>query len=240
MAMVMFREISLADLLMNKFNTFFSELCKDTPIKVAYKDESKFMKLLGTLLFFNEGFMNLFVTTIGNTVYYPSRQNIREHEAEAILILAHEYQHIKDNQRIGKIIYPLIYLLPQCLALLSLLSLLAFTNSYAWLFLAFLLFLLPIPSPGRKYIELRGYKMSLFVYNLYLKQNNFLSDERKERLINMCDSYNFQFTEGTYYFMWPFGVKDELKSFVSEVVGERINYSDTYINVSKAFKESQK
>ena len=82
--------------------------------------------------------------------------------------------------------------------------------------------------------------MSLFVYNLYLKHNNFLYDERKERLINMCDSYDFYFTGANYYFMWPFGVKAELKKFASEVVNERIDYPDTYTNVSRAFRESQK
>jgi len=225
---------------MYKFNTFVNELSKDTPIKVAYKDESKFMKLLGTLLFFNKGFMDIFITTIGNTVYYPNRKWIMDHEIDAILVLAHEYEHIKDNQRLGKILYPLMYLFPQCLGLLSLLAVLAFITPYAWFFLLFLLCFAPIPSPGRKYIELRGYKMSLYIYNLYLKHHGFLSDERKERLMNMCDSFDMYFTGGSYYFMWPFGVKDELKSFTRNLVNERIKESETYVNVGKAFHKCLK
>jgi len=135
---------------MYKFNTFVNELCKDTPIKIAYKDESLFMKLIGALLFFNKSFMKLFITTIGNTVYYPNRQVIIEHEKDAILVLAHEYEHIKDNQRLGRVIYPLMYLFPQCLGLLSFLTVFAFITPYAWLFLICLLFFAPIPSPNGK------------------------------------------------------------------------------------------
>ena len=42
-------------------------------LKVEFKDESKFMKFLGVLLFFNKEFMSNYSTTIGNTVYFPSR-----------------------------------------------------------------------------------------------------------------------------------------------------------------------
>ena len=43
-------------------------------IRIAFKDESFLMKLLGFLLFFTKEFMTRFTTTIGNTVYFPSRE----------------------------------------------------------------------------------------------------------------------------------------------------------------------
>ena len=45
--------------------------------KLAYKDESLFMKLLGVLTYpFNQRFMDGFITTIGTTVYFPDRSSL--------------------------------------------------------------------------------------------------------------------------------------------------------------------
>jgi len=172
-------------------------------VKIAFKDESFLMKLLGFLLFFTKGFMTSFTTTLGNTVYFPSREWLEKNEHSAIRILAHEIVHIHDRKKLNKrgtvILYPVLYLIPQILAVFSLLAFLAFIN-LNWLFcLLFLLFLAPIPAPGRFYIESRGYTMNLFVASLdaMYGHSGFYPGVYTRVLAK-------QFTGSNYWFMWPF------------------------------------
>jgi hypothetical protein len=128
------------------------------------------MRFLAVLLFFNKGFMTEFSTTIGNTIYLAKR-----HEGD-VEVLAHEYTHVFDSRRYGAFIYSLQYLFPQCLALLSLLSLGAIATPWwppAFYFITALVFLgclAPLPAPWREKYEFRGYKMSLVVLSLSYKQ----------------------------------------------------------------------
>jgi len=60
-------------------------------VEIKYKDESLFMKALGLLLSFNKTFMTSFTTTIGSTIYFPSRKWLAERNPETtIAIVAHE------------------------------------------------------------------------------------------------------------------------------------------------------
>ena len=223
-----------------RFNKFVQELSKDIPVKVAYKDESKLMKFLGAILFFNKGFMDLYITTLGNTVYYPSRAWVQDHPTDATLVMAHEYVHMKDNSRLGKIKYPIMYLFPQVLAVLSLLTVLAFFTPYAWFFLTFLLCAAPIPAPGRKYIELRGYKMSLYALYLNLSELNFDESAIARALMKSAEYGNSQFTGAGYYFMWPKGVESELKLFATCLLDGSADLSeDYYTNTKQAFENSK-
>lgn len=221
-----------------RFENFVDELRKNTDINVKYKDESGFMKFLGALLFFNKAFMTLFITTIGHTVYYPSRTMFANNPESAILVMAHEYVHIKDSERMG-FWYKPSYLLPQALGLLSLLTFFAFLTPYAWFFLAFLIFFAPIPSPGRKNIELRGYKMSIFSYYLILKELNYDDVYIAGSLNSFAKDSNKYFTTSAYYFMWPFGVENDLTKFASEVIsGDVTKDNENYKVVKAAFEAS--
>lgn len=171
-------------------------------IKIAFKDESFLMKLLGFLLFFTKGFMTRFTTTLGKTVYFPSLEWIAKSEHDAIKVLAHEIVHIHDQKKMNKygtiILYPLLYLFPQILSIFSLLAFLAFIN-LNWLFcLLFLLFLAPLPAPGRFYIESRGYTMNLFLRSLPFYSHYRYNAEDYAKLLAKY------FTGPLYYWMWPF------------------------------------
>ena len=41
--------------------------------KIVSKQDSKLMRILGKILFFNKDFMTRYITVIGNTVYVPSK-----------------------------------------------------------------------------------------------------------------------------------------------------------------------
>jgi len=170
---------------------------------IKFKDKSLFMKCLGKLLFFNKGFMNDYITTIGTKVYWPSKEKFDQYPLGSFLTLAHEYVHIMDyKENPSKFI--LGYLFPQVLAIFSLFSVLAFISPWFLLFLLFLLTLSPLPAPFRKKAELRGYGMSL-------KVRNWLGWNINE------DLYVDKFTSSAYYYMWPFkSIKKELKEWSSQ------------------------
>jgi len=159
-----------------------------TAIKIKNKEDSRLMRLIGKLMFFNPSFMTNFITTIGKTIYLPKGFS---KEFTNIEVLAHETQHIVDSKKIP-LLYGVAYLFPQILILLSLLSLGAIWGSKLWLLnLLWLLCALPIPAPFRMLIERRGYMMSAAV-NYWLWGNDHY------------ELYLNYFTGPAYYFMWPF------------------------------------
>lgn len=170
-----------------KFDKALAVANKHFPkLKIKYKDKSIFMKLLSYVLFFNKKFMTNYVTTIGNTIYYPSKEYINENEQRSIIILCHELMHLK-QYFFG---FSFTYLLPQSLALFGLLG---FANPYWFICL---LFLLPIPSITRFMYELEAYSITMYVQNkLGLKTN-----------INNLVS---KFTGPDYYYMYP--IKSEME-----------------------------
>lgn len=162
-------------------------------VKLVKKSDSRLMRFLGKLMFFNKKFMTRFYTTLGSTIYVPD-DFWDDNDAHTVSVFAHECKHIHDKSRLS-FIYELIYTCPQILALLSLLALLAIWFSNWWLVaLVSLVFAAPIPSPGRMYIERRGYLMSL-ACSYWLWGNS--NDYPHEWVLK-------QFTSGNYYWMWPF------------------------------------
>ena len=153
-------------------------------IEIAYKDESKFMQLLGKLLFFNKRFMTSYTTTISDTVYFPSRDSVKQNRDTAALVLGHELQHVNDAHKMTFPIFALMYLSPQIFALLAILAI-----WFSPLWLLALVCLLPIPSPGRTVLELHGYAVSTVLIRRWC---SWRAD---------CVS---QFTTSAYYWMWPF------------------------------------
>ena len=156
-------------------------------VKISFKSESKLMRFLSHLLFFNKGFMSGYITVIGKTVYFPSREWLSKNRDSAAQTLCHEFVHIADENLVGSFVFRLSYLFPQWM------SLFAFSVFFAgpWS-LAFLIFLLPLPAPFRTFWELRGYAMTDAVFF-----------ERYKQFAGK-DHLTEQFTSSNYYFMWPF------------------------------------
>jgi len=154
--------------------------------EVRKKSQSFVMKVLGSFLFFNKGFMTRYITTIYPKIYVPDWWGrYKKNNYLELGILMHEYVHLMDRKRLGWF-FNILYLSPQIFALFALG---AFWNLW---FLLFLLFLLPWPSPGRTWIEMRGYRMTIAF---------FYWTKRKKYDINMIVG---QFTGENYYYMFPF------------------------------------
>ena len=130
--------------------------------------------------------MTSYISVIYPRMYVPKLPWKENDHYSAILVLAHEWVHLSDRKRFG-FLFDIGYLFPQCLAFLSLLA--PFLSVW-WLLC--LLFLLPIPSPTRAWLEFRGYSMTM-ACKWWLTGNgiNYYWIER-------------QFVGQWYYFMWPF------------------------------------
>ena len=79
-------------------------------LKIIEKTSSPLMRFLGGAMFFNKGFMTEFTTTIGDTVYIPSKDWLDRN----LPVLIHEVVHMYDEKRIG-MFYKMGYLFPQLL-----------------------------------------------------------------------------------------------------------------------------
>lgn len=206
-------------------------------LKVSYKTDSKLMKFLGKVLFFNSEFMTRYTTVLGKTIYFPSRDFVKKNPMARLITLAHEYQHVRDSSRLSFLIFALVYLSPQILAPLMLF----FCFLYWWLgILLFILFLTPLPAYGRMLIEKRGYVMTLFAFNEIYLERNLDFKTRKELLLSKVSKINKNFTSSDYYFMWPFGLKKSLKKQVDRILSEEIlKDRDTFLEVRRALRDSQ-
>lgn len=159
---------------------------------IVYKDASTLMKILGALAFFNPKFMTTYTTTIGTTMYVP-RKDFTELQGGYVSVICHEMVHMRQSAQQG-FLYYVKYFFPQWLALLSLFAVLAVLSPWFLLFLIALVALAPLPAPGRRDIELEGYKMSLAVR--FWQSGQLLDPD-----------FAFaagQFSGSAYYFMWPF------------------------------------
>lgn len=174
--------------------------------QVVKKSESKLMKTINWVVKrFNPEFMD-YITTIGATIYVPDDFVERNDETQVVEILAHETQHIIDYVA-SPVLFTLSYLFPQVLALLSVLALGAIFNTWMLLWLIALVFLAPIPSPGRYKTELRGYRTSILfarhrtVFDGYRYARIGYSDQEMMQLHKWISD---QMTTASYYFAWPF------------------------------------
>src|SRR6266699_1946330 len=122
-------------------------------LKIAYKDQTWWMRFLGKILFFNKKFMSNYTTTIGNTVYFPSQEFVRQRPISSIVVLLHELVHINDARQISSALFSFLYLTPQILTLLALPLWLLFGWKLGLLWIA--LFISPLPSYFRMHFEKR-------------------------------------------------------------------------------------
>jgi hypothetical protein len=182
-----------------QINRRVRSLADELGATIRYKNESKFMRGLAKVLFFAPRFNTDTATTIGKTIWLPSREWARD-DRRCWMVLAHELVHVTDAIRVSGVLFALSYLFPQCLALLAPLALIP---GCGW-FLACLAFLAPIPSPTRAHWELRGYGISLAC--LYW---------RKIPTVGPKYIIERHFVGPTYYYMWPFrqAVQDKMDRY---------------------------
>lgn len=179
----------------------FEALQRSENVKVRYKDESWLMKLIGKLMFYNPDFSTHFITTLGETVYFPSRSEVETDYQIAWEVLSHEAVHVEDYRNSKpKFLFMLKYMMPQILAVFALLA----PVLWSWWPLLALVFLLPLPAPWRRDIEMRGYAMSMAVWYWYSRSG--IPQALKSETVD-------HFTGAEYYFTYPF------KQAVTEEVG---------------------
>jgi len=154
------------------------------------KKKSLLIKIVSKLFFFNKKFLTGYVTTLYPKVYVPELPWREKDNVAAMATLAHEYVHLKDRKKMW-LFFNFLYLFPQNLALFSVLG---FFNP--WWYMC-VLFLLPIPSPTRAWLEFRGYRMTLAIWSHFLGKN---WDHGK--FINSIVERNF--AGSAYYWMFPF------------------------------------
>lgn len=159
-----------------RWDSTIAAISKDVKgFKLVKKEDSKVQKVLGKLLgVLGMKYMNYW-TTIAPKVY----SGVGEQSPSRWKTMQHEWVHLKDIAKFKWPLFILVYYSPQVFVLLSLL---AFVNLW-WLLC--LVFLLPLPSPGRMWLEMRGYRRSV-------------------ELGRSSKSLVKQFTGKAYYFMWPF------------------------------------
>jgi hypothetical protein len=131
-------------------------------------------------------------TTLGKTVYFPSRTFVSVTTGWtgykiAWKTLAHELVHVDDASRLGPL-FAFAYATPQIFALLATLAIFWSKWHLLWL-----VALLPIPSPLRAWLELRGYAMSMAV-NFW--RHGAITNETRYWIEGM-------FTSSIYYWMLP-------------------------------------
>jgi hypothetical protein len=169
-------------------------------MKILPKSSSKLMKAIGWLFGVTKispEFMTQYITIIGNTVYYPDQKLENPDSESMVRVIAHETMHVADSKRFSKPLFSFLYLFPQSLAVLSLLSFLAFWKlSFLWCLL-FLLCLAPIPAPFRYLFELRAYRVNL----LFARKADNLTDEQ---MISYYEWVEKQLCTSLYYWTWPF------------------------------------
>jgi len=180
--------------------------------EIIDKRDSKLMKLLSKVLFFNKTFMTSYITVIGSKVYVPKMPWKKTNPFSAISVLSHEWVHMKDGKRLG-FMFKFLYLFPQ---ILTPLFLLGFWNP--WFFFC-LFFLAPWPALWRAKFELRGYTISMAV-------SWWLLDRTPD-----YDFYVKQFTGPGYYYMYPFEdyMRERLEEEFKRIKADRLEPHEKHI-----------
>jgi len=114
---------------MNAYYPLVTALRQEIPgFEIRYKNESKLMKFLGFILFFNKHFMTKFTTTLFKKVYFPNRSYVtKNNHRDAYFILRHEAVHLRDAKR-----FPILFQLTYLLVLPMIFSLRAFWEYRAY------------------------------------------------------------------------------------------------------------
>jgi len=186
----------------NETIKLYLELVKENhkvEVKVKNKKHSKLLKILRPILeLFNKDYWNGYITTLGNTIWVPPHWNEETDTKSQLDIIAHEVMHVLQSQKLTSPVFRFLYLFPQSLSGLALLSFLAIPFGASWLLcLLFLLVLAPIPAPFRYMFELEAYRVRLVFYEHAWRTSQAQKQEAKDKIIN-------NLSKADYYFTWPF------------------------------------
>lgn len=175
--------------------------------EVLPKSRSWHQRLVGKLLFFNPSYMQSFSTTLYPKVYLSAALEERR-DMVLFSTLAHELVHLWDNQR-NRILFPIGYVFPQALALLSFGAIGAFWVLDFFGFLVFLAAAAPWPAYWRMKAEMRGYAMN-FAISYWVTGR--ISEEQRAFVAE-------QFTGLAYYQMWnyPELLKEEFDRIEADI-----------------------
>jgi hypothetical protein len=199
---------------------------------IKYKEDSRWQRFLGFLSFFSTGYMVNVTTTLGETVWFPSRKFVKENRWRAFKILAHEYIHVLDGSKYS-FLFQFLYALPQLFALFALWAILSFWFSNWWLLsLIALVFLAPLPAFGRAQLEFRAYVMNMAIA---LWRHGEILDAHRDYLVNVFSSW-------TYYRMWPFpnSVRawfDDAEQRIRNIDRMGVSDSDIIFDDSEAYSD---
>ena len=171
--------------------------------------------------------MDHYITVIGSTVYIPNEELDMDNAT-----IAHEVVHKCDHDTYGYLTVGFMYMFPQwfgiaVLVLLPAIIPLAIFHSPSWWYSLFgLICLLPFPSSGRRWVEMRGYAATVAV--MYW-----------EGRFNELDDLDWiidNFTGSAYYWMWPFRsqVKEELGDWIKKISTNQILYEIPVLQEVKA------
>lgn len=209
---------------MNKFEKAVNLSKEHFPkLNIKYKDNNLFMKLLSYLLFFNKDFKNKYITTIANTVYYPSEDFVKSRPLSSIIILLHELVHISDSIKYSSLLFSFLYLFPQILVVLFLPLMLLNFNLFLILSV---ICLLPLPAYFRMKFELRAYQASLYcLRKIFLKYGIPYSLETEVYLIKK------NFNGPSYYFMWTFSLSKEFNESIQKIENNERPFKDNIFNI---------
>jgi hypothetical protein len=190
------------------------QLCEKYNVVIQTKESSWLMRLIGRVLFFNKSFMSTYITTIGNTIYFP--ETLLNHDESFCSVIPHELVHAQDMG--SKWWMSILYLFPQILFLFSFFSIFAVFNTWNLLWLVCIIFLLPLPAYWRKNFEMRGNALSMAV----LEWTYGISDQA---YLTIPPPYICRaFTGADYYYMWPFKQKvtDELQTWIFRIQTDQL------------------
>ena len=194
-----------------------------------WKSSSKLHRFIG--YFFDKlgmvGYQDHFYTTLRYTVGRPNDAKGNGVPGEWQIFL-HEGQHAIDSKSLTFPLFAFLYGFPQILSLLAVpLAVTLVLATGSWLGLLGLLGLAlaaPLPSPGRVWAELRGYRISLSAIYWYQGIPAGLEEAYLEEFMSYFDG-------PSYYYMGWLGkgyIKNRLQFFLSELKAGR-GYDSEYL-----------
>lgn len=202
-----------------KVQKFIDEISKKYCPGFSVKSKSKpdwKMKFVSFIVgIFNSNIDEGFTTTIFDTIWVPDTFKLRTEKGQLSTII-HETIHVYDAHKYTNIVFGFVYLCPQILSILALLA--VFGGWWLW-FLLFLICILPIPSFGRKWAELRGYRSNI-MFDRYVDKCG------DTELLRISKMYSTCFTGNSYYFMWPFK-----NNVVSGLLDRNFEKEEIYVEI---------
>ena len=195
------------------------ELRSKFDTKILLKTQTRLMRFIGRVMFFNKEFMDSYVTTMFGNLYFPeswreivelvnedpnllhSRPDLGMELKGLLSILFHEYVHLNDDKNSFLRTFSVKYLTPQIYSVFGLASLVAgFFDPWYFFGTPALVYALPMGSYYRSYYEARGYATNVVCLRLIYG-------------VHSINTYAFEkyFTSSAYY--WMAGTKFERKIF---------------------------